>query len=362
MNKAFADFLWEDYPSTNTALDQENLNKMNRGINEIDNRVIVHETTKLDKVEAQSLVKDVILDEDTGILKIVRYNGAEKTYSSLLGKISVNFDFNRETQKIILYKADGESEEIDLSAFITEYEFVDSDTISFSTDENGNVSAKVKEGSIEEKHLRPDYLADIKVEVAKAQSSATAAATSETNAKSSENAAKSSEDAAKQSEDNAAGSATSAAESVNTATEKATSAGNSASAANTSAINAKSSENAAKESEDNAKDSETNAAASEANADIYAKKSQSYAVGGTGTRDGEDTDNSEYYCNTAKGFRDEAEQISQSLEDTVDQINNKLKVPEFDIDDDGNLIYREDTPYTFDMDDDGNLRWGVKVA
>lgn len=362
MNKAFADFLWEDYPSTNTALDQENLNKMNRGINEIDNRVIALDTTKASKIEISELFNNVSFDEQTGIITFTRENGATVVIDTALEKIATGIYYNPVTEKLTIPLIDGTQYEVDLSRLITEYEFVDSGTIAFSVSADGKVTAIVKEGSIEEKHLRPDYLADIKVEIAKAQSSATAAATSETNAKASENAAKSSEDAAKESEDNAAESATSASESATTATQKASAAESSANAANTSAINAKSSEDEAKQSENNAKDSETNAKTSEENADIYAKKSQSYAVGGTGTRDGEDADNSEYYCNTAKGFRDEAEQISQSLEDTVDQINNKLKVPEFDIDDDGNLIYREDTPYTFDMDDDGNLRWGVKVA
>lgn len=45
-------------------------------------------------------------------------------------------------------------------------------------DNTGKVTAKVKEGSIQEKHLRPNYLADIKVEVAKAEASKNAAASS----------------------------------------------------------------------------------------------------------------------------------------------------------------------------------------
>lgn len=63
--------------------------------------------------------------------------------------------------------------------------------------------------------------------------------------------------------------------------------------ASTSATNAKTSETNAKKSETNAKTSETNAKASET-------KSQSYAVGGTNSRTGEDTDNAKYYCEKAK--------------------------------------------------------------
>ena len=56
------------------------------------------------------------------------------------------------------------------------------------------MSAIVKEGSIQEKHLRPDYLADIKVESAKAVASAKSAGVSETNAAKSATDAKDSAD------------------------------------------------------------------------------------------------------------------------------------------------------------------------
>lgn len=50
------------------------------------------------------------------------------------------------------------------------------------------------------------------------------------------------------------------------------------------------------------------AAAAEASAssvDGIAKQSESYAVGGTGTRDGEDTDNAKYYCEQAHAIAGE---------------------------------------------------------
>lgn len=175
MNKAFENFVWKNFPSSDTPVNDRNLNKVNNGLAEVDRRVIVHDTTKLDKAEARLLVKNVSLDETNGILTVTYGNGSVVTYRSLLGKISINFDFNRETQKIILYKADGDSEEIDLSAFIMEYEFFDTDTIAFRTDPNGRVSAIVKEGSIQEKHLQPNYLADIRLEASKAESSRSSA-------------------------------------------------------------------------------------------------------------------------------------------------------------------------------------------
>lgn len=75
--------------------------------------------------------------------------------------------------------------------------------------------------------------------------------------------------------------------------------------------NSKASENASALSETNAKASETNASTSEANAKTSetnalnsAKESQSYAVGGTGVRENEDTDNAKYYYNEVSSIAD----------------------------------------------------------
>lgn len=88
---------------------------------------------------------------------------------------------------------------------------------------------------------------------------------------------------------------------------KAEEAAASAEAAAESETNSKASETASKTSETNAKASETAskasetaAAESETNAENYADASKSYAVGGTGTREGEDTDNAKYYKEQAQ--------------------------------------------------------------
>lgn len=170
-----------------------------------------------------------------------------------------------------------------------------------------------------------------------AKSSQTAAKTSETNAKASENAALASQNAAKTSETNAANSASAALASQNAAKTSETNAKasenaakSSQTAAKTSETNAKDSENAAKSSQTAAKTSETNAAASEAHAEqsevnalssekaaktsetnaktsetnssSSATLSKSWAVGGTGTRSGEDSDNAKYYAQQAQSI------------------------------------------------------------
>ncbi len=216
MNKAHSNINWENYPSDETPINERNLNKMDVSIDTIDDRVIILDTTKATKMEVATLVADVTFEESTGIITITKKNGSKITIDTQMEKIAVNFDYDPITQQIILTLIDGTKQYIDLSALITQYEFLDSDTVAFHIDKDGKVSAIVKEGSIEEKHLEPNYLAKIKVEVAKAESSMKNAAMSENNAASS------------------------------------------------------------------------------------ATKAESYAIGGTGARNGEDSDNAKYYYQQAK--------------------------------------------------------------
>lgn len=307
MNKAHSAINWENYPSDETPLNESNLNKMDAAIGVIDDRVITLDTTKATKTEVATLVADVTFEESTGIITITKKNGSKITIDTQMEKIAINFDYNPITQQIILTLIDGTKQYIDLSALITQYEFHDSDTVAFYIDKDGKVSAIVKEGSIEEKHLEPNYLAKIKVEVAKSESSQQAAAMSEINAKASENAAKASETAAKTSETNAKASETAAAKSATAVAISETNAKVSETSASQSAATATSEAASASQSASTAIDKATIATQkateiigkAESAADS-ATKAQSYAVGGTGSREGEDSDNAKYYYQQAK--------------------------------------------------------------
>lgn len=316
MNKAYTRIYWKNEPSSDTPLSETELNKMDYALDELDNRVIEQDTSKADKTEVSTLISNVEFDESTGIITVTRKNGSSFTIDTKLEKIAINFTYDKDTQQIILTLIDGTKQYIDLSALITQYEFLDSDTITFVVQSDGKIKAEVLDGSITESKLQPNYLATIKVEVAKAEASATAAATSEANALASENAAKISETNSKTSETNAKNSEENASTSADTASAKATEAGNSANAAATSATNASSSATtatnkataaansatSASKSADAATNKASEASTSATNANTYATKSQSYAVGGTGTRENEDIDNAQYYYQQAKAI------------------------------------------------------------
>lgn len=146
---------------------------------------------------------------------------------------------------------------------------------------------------------------DASVEAAAKSAQAAAASeskakTSETNAKSSETAAAASKSAAASSESKAASSASAAAASQKAAATSETNAAASKTAAASSASAAAASQKAAASSESNAAASKTAAANS-------ATQAQSWTRGGTGTREGEDTDNAKYWSDRAQAVVDGAQ-------------------------------------------------------
>ena len=325
MTKAHENQNWKNFPSIDTPVNEQNLNKLDRSVDVMDERILAHEEIKATKEEVAPLVKEISFNESTGVFTITRKNGTSFTIDTLLEKIQTNWDYDPATERIILYMKDGTTQYIDLSKLITQYEFQDSGTIDFSVDDSGKVTAIVIEGSIEEKHLRPNYLADIKVQVAKAETAKSGAESAQEEAKKSQTAAADSAsasaksaNASQESAETASSYASAAAASAETATEK-------ASSASTSAANAKASETSAEgsatTSTQKASAASTSAASAASSASTATSKateasnsaksasdsataSKSWAQGGTSSRNGEDTDNSKYYYQQSKAIYD----------------------------------------------------------
>ena len=193
MQKIYSRINWENFPSEKTAVNESNLNKMDLAIDNLDDRVVAMDASKVDLTKANELVKEILWDESNGTLTVVKMNGSRAVIDTKLEKLAVNFTYNPQTQQLVITLDDGTVQNVDLSSLITEYEFLDSDTIAFEITD-GKVKAIVKNGSITEDKLQPNFLADIKVESAKAVNSATNAKASETNAAKSATDAKDSAD------------------------------------------------------------------------------------------------------------------------------------------------------------------------
>lgn len=201
MKKIYSRIIWEDLPSEKTAVNESNLNRMDLAIDNLDDRVVAMDASKVDLTKANELVKEILWDESKGTLTIVKMNGSKAAIDTKLEKLAVNFKYDPQTQQLIITLDDGTVQNVDLSSLITEYEFLESDTIAFEITD-GKVKAIVKNGSITEDKLQPNFLSDVKVEVAKAQASATAADASEKESTAQANLSKEYADKAKEYSDN----------------------------------------------------------------------------------------------------------------------------------------------------------------
>lgn len=162
--------------SLTTPLGKTNLNHMDSAIKTLDGRTVelYTETVRLDAAKAnkdqlKGMVTNWQIDDRTGIVTLTKYDGTKISINTALNQLAVNFEYNSTTQQLIITQTDGTKKIVDMSALITQYEFLNTDTIAFTIGTDGKVSAAVRNGSIKEKHLDPDYLAEIKVQVTKAQ-------------------------------------------------------------------------------------------------------------------------------------------------------------------------------------------------
>ena len=160
---------WENFPSEKTAINRNRLNNIESGIDAIDDRVCALDTTKVDLTKANELVEEILWDESNGTLTVVKMNGSRAVIDTKLEKLAVNFSFDEANQRLVIVLDDGTKQYVDLSAFVTPFEFKDGDVIYFEVVGGNLVSAGIKDGTISEEKLRPNFLADIKIKVGEAE-------------------------------------------------------------------------------------------------------------------------------------------------------------------------------------------------
>ena len=301
-SKIYARINWENEPSKKTALSAANLNKMDLALNNLDDRVIELNTIKAEQSIVNDLVKEITFEQETGIFKITKQDGSEVTYDTKLEKIAINFEYDSLNQKLIITLEDGTKQEVDMESLVSEYEFFDTETIGFIKQEDGKITANIKNGSVTEEKLQPNYLAAIKqqanIVIINAQKAEENAKISERWAVGREEVPESLEDNSKyyaeqsrNSSEQAKQSEVNAKQSENVANESANLASQSEKNAKISEINTKESEKSAKESEDLAREymqsalesseqaklSESNAKQSEINANTSAERAKKEA-------------------------------------------------------------------------------------
>lgn len=189
--KKYSRINWRNRPSTATALGATNLNHMDVFLNEVDNYLIEFEANKLNIATANSMLASLQIDVDTGIITATQLDGKKYTWDLNLEKIPVSFSLSSDGA-LTMTTEDGTQFDANIAELIKDYDFDDSDTIAFSkqfitTEEDAkgtyHVTAVIREGSIEGKHLNPDYRADILSYTNNAQTAANDALTYSKDAK-----------------------------------------------------------------------------------------------------------------------------------------------------------------------------------
>lgn len=243
----------------------------------IANRYTKAEIDSKVSTETNDLVKTLDIDLNTGVFTITKKDGTVETIDTTLEKVPTNFAFVEENGMYYLKvtNTDGTSTQVDVTTLFNDYTFNNTDSIAFSTVKDGNeatITAEIRDASIGIEKLSLTAVSQLEGYVSSASQSAQTATTK----------------------------ANEASESATSALNSANNAATSASSSQTSANNAATSATSAQTSANNAATSASSASSSAANATSQATLSQSWAVGNTGARDGENTNNAKYWAEQAK--------------------------------------------------------------
>ena len=262
----------------------------------IANRYTKLEADTLLSEGTNELVSNFDIDLNTGIITITRKDGTVETFDTALEKVPAKFELVEENGKYALKitNVDGTTTQTDVTELIDVYTFNNSDYITFDVTGEGKektVTARIKANSIGLSELELNVVSTLEGYMASARDSASAAKTSETNARASElNALE-----AKASATNSASSATTSAQTATNASKTAQEMAQTVTTTSQQAVQTITSV------ANNAKtEVTTTATQAKAETNSNAILAKSYAVGGTGSRAGEDVDNAKYYSEQAK--------------------------------------------------------------
>lgn len=180
-SKVYGRINWVNKPDgLTTPLGAVNLNKIDHGLDTADNRIIELESLKADKSTVLKMVSDWTMNKDTGIITVTKQNGDKIMFDLNIEKIPVSFSLS-DLGILSMRTQDGTVFNADIGSMIPILTFKSSDTVAITTTGTGinkTYTFAVKDGSITEDKLQPNYLADVRLEKAKAESAQVSAAES----------------------------------------------------------------------------------------------------------------------------------------------------------------------------------------
>lgn len=166
MEKSYFPYTWKDKPSIESPINSVNLNHIESGINELDNRVVVLSKDKAEKTELANVFINFEFDENSGVMTFTRFDGSKVEKDTAMEKIALNCYL--EGDNFVLELADGSKQTVSLSKFIDTYTFKSTDVIRMSV--NGKeVSADIPDGKITLEKLEATVMSTIRQCVLDAQ-------------------------------------------------------------------------------------------------------------------------------------------------------------------------------------------------
>lgn len=170
---------WLNLPNQSTPINETSLNYMDRGIKEADNRIVQLDAKKAELSLVNTLVKEITLDTETGILTVTQQNGSVATYDLAIEKVVANFDIN-DNNELVLTLADGTQKVIDLTRFV--YSVDSTSTISMKI-LNRTITAEIVDGSVTMHKLDASIQMELRQYMLDAQTARDAALQYQNNAK-----------------------------------------------------------------------------------------------------------------------------------------------------------------------------------
>ena len=159
LTKYYIPYTWRNKPSIVSPVNEVNLNHIEDGINELDNRILILAQDKADAADVANVIIDFTMDDTTGVMTFTRFDGSTFTHDTAVEKIALNCYL--EGDSFVLELADGTKQKVSLSKFIDTYTFSSTDTIRITA--NGkNISADIPDGKITLAKLEPTILSTIR--------------------------------------------------------------------------------------------------------------------------------------------------------------------------------------------------------
>ena len=119
------------------------------------NRYTKTETDALVETETAMLVADIGIDLNTGVITVTNKDGSKTTIDTALEKVPATFEFVEDTENDKFYikvtNVDGTSSQTEVTNLMNQYTFSEGDIVSFVINKSGTtttVTANIKNGSI----------------------------------------------------------------------------------------------------------------------------------------------------------------------------------------------------------------------